>query len=322
MACEQGGRLVVVRTQEAAATGAGTASTTASAVDRLRRRSRRSIRPRPARGGRPEPTAATSTPRSRRAVASACDQRRHAALERPEERRPVGVRRRDLGTERPHEAAAALGAARSGGNTAAADMSSTEPAWMPPIRGSTSVSTTRWPELARHQGPDGAVADGAADVGPRAAAASRARPSAPREAEDAAASRRPEPGRDAQRVPVGQRAQPPPGPHRRAAGGDRHQRVAEADLAAQLDRLGPAPEEAVGAHVDDAPAEGRRCATGRRGAASLEHDDLGRVAPALGPPVSSQAAASPLMPPPTTTTRPAPCQWRRRPRSRRRPGRR
>ena len=58
---------------------------------------------------------------------------------------------------------------------------------------------------------------------------------------------------------------------------DRHERVGEPDLAAQVDGLGPTAEEAVRAHVDDAPAEfvaaQRAAEAGRR----LEHDDRGRV---------------------------------------------
>ena len=44
-------------------------------------------------------------------------------------------------------------AASSGGKTAAADMSSTDPAWMPPISGSANVPTTFWPSLRATSGP-------------------------------------------------------------------------------------------------------------------------------------------------------------------------
>ena len=46
---------------------------------------------------------------------------------------------RDFGTHGAHEAAPALRGRRSGGRVAAADMSSTEPAWIPPMRGSTNI---------------------------------------------------------------------------------------------------------------------------------------------------------------------------------------
>ncbi len=44
-------------------------------------------------------------------------------------------------------------------------MSSTDPAWMPPIIGSTSVSTMPRPNLRATSGPTERSLDGAADVG-------------------------------------------------------------------------------------------------------------------------------------------------------------
>ncbi len=70
-------------------------------------------------------------------------------------------------------------AARSGGNVAAADMSSTDPAWIPPISGSTSMSTTRRPSLRATSGPMARSPIGPRTSG-RGSTASRARPSAPR----------------------------------------------------------------------------------------------------------------------------------------------
>ena len=70
-------------------------------------------------------------------------------------------------------------AASRGGNVAAADMSSTEPAWIPPMSGSTSVSTTRRPSLCATRGPMERSPMGPRVSG-RGSRASRARPRAPR----------------------------------------------------------------------------------------------------------------------------------------------
>ena len=63
--------------------------------------------------------------------------------------------------------------------------------------------------------------------------------------------------------------------------GDRHERVGEPDLAAQVDRLGPAAEEAVGAQVDDAAAEVVAAQGAAEAGRRLEHDDRGCVAAAV-----------------------------------------
>ena len=114
------------------------------------------------------------------------------SAERPEEGRGsirgptgAGTSARSARMRLPRRCAAAS----SGGKTAAADMSSTEPAWMPPISGSTSTSTTRWPSLRADQWPDGPVADRARGRRAGAAAASRARPSCTARPEDARARR-------------------------------------------------------------------------------------------------------------------------------------
>ncbi len=70
-------------------------------------------------------------------------------------------------------------AANRGGNVAAADMSSTEPAWMPPTSGSTIMSTTREPSLWATRGPMARSPMGPRVSG-RGKSASRARPAAPR----------------------------------------------------------------------------------------------------------------------------------------------
>ncbi len=145
-------------------------------------------------------------------------------------------------------------AASRGGKVAAADMSSTEPAWIPPIRGSTSMSTTRCPSLRATSGPMARSPIGPRTSG-RGSTASRARPSAPRAPTmpDRAvgqnrvgmprawpsgnARRRPRAHTDAPRAPHG------------------HQVVGDPHLPAQLDRLGSAAEEPVGAQVDHAPPD-------------------------------------------------------------------
>ena len=165
------------------------------------------------------------------------------------------------------------------------------------------MSTTRWPSLRDTSGPMAR-----SPIGPRTSGRGQqgvaGEAQRTPDAHDAGAGRRPEPGRDPEGVALGQGAQAPAGPDRRTAGRDGHERVGEPDLAAQVDRLGPAPEEPVGPQVDHAAPEIvalQGAAEARRG---LEHGDR-RVhrAAAVAPPVSSQAAARPLMPPPTTTTR-------------------
>ena len=142
-------------------------------------------------------------------------------------------------------------AASSGGKVAAADMSSTEPAWIPPISGSTSMSTTRRPSLRATSGPMARSPIGPRDVGPgQDSVTSEAQRTT--DADDAGAGRRPEPGRDAEGVALGQRAQAPAGPDRRTPGRDGHQVVTDPHLSTQLDRLAAAAEESVRAEVDDA----------------------------------------------------------------------
>ena len=90
-------------------------------------------------------------------------------------------------------------AASSGGKVAAADMSSTEPAWMPPISGSTRVSTTRRPSLCATRGPMER-----SPIGPRCragAARRRGQGRARRDAHDARAGRVPDPCLDPECCP-------------------------------------------------------------------------------------------------------------------------
>ncbi len=255
-----------------AVTGAGVASTTASATPGGP--SDQTAQPSPSRSSRvtradsrmstPRPRRRSASVRTKRAMPPSRDQNRGGPSGSG-----AGTSARNARIRPPRRWAAAS----SGGKTDAADMSSTEPAWMPPIRGSTSMSTTRCPNFARHQRPHGAVADRAPQVRPRQDGVAREAELAP-DAEDARARRRPEPRRYAESEPVGQRAEPSAGPHGRAPFRDRDERVGESQFAAQVDRFGPAAQEAVGAHVDGAPPESvaAQCAAevGRR----LEHDDL------------------------------------------------
>ena len=172
-------------------------------------------------------------------------------------------------------------AARSGGNTAAADMSSTDPAWMPPMRGSTSASVTRGPSLRVTSGPMER-----SPSGPRTSGRGQERvaqqPEPAPQAQDAAPRGRPDAGGHAEGQALGQGAQPATGEDRGAPAGDRHQGVAESHLAGELDCLGASTEEAVGSHVHRPPAErgaAQRTAEAVRG---LEEDDGRRLARRLG----------------------------------------
>ena len=133
-------------------------------------------------------------------------QRRHAALERPEEGRARRVRSRDLGPQSPHEAAAALGGGqqrregrRRGHVVDRAGVDAADERVDQDIDDLVA-------QLARHQGPDGAVPDRAPDVGAgQHGIAGQAQHAA--RAEDPGAGRRPEPGGDARaRAPRAARA--------------------------------------------------------------------------------------------------------------------
>ena len=256
-----------------------------------------------ARAGRPEPRAGTSDPPLPQARRQRLDQRRHAAVEGPEERRPVGVRCGDLGAQRPHEAASALGGrqerreGRGGGHVV--DRAGVDAA----DEGVDQDVDDPLAELARHERPDGAVADRPPDVGPGqhgiAGEAERAA-----DAEDAGAGGRPEPGGDARA----------PGPRAACAGARGPTPTRPAPRWARVRRRAPPRgtgrrPRAGGRGTRRGPCRrrarrGPRCAAGRRGARTPRAaTTAGASAAGSAPPVSSQAAARPLMPPPTTTTR-------------------
>ena len=196
-----------------AAAGAGRASTTASAS--LAHRSPVSTtHPARARVQPPRPAcrSGSRTPRGEERRAELFDQRGHAAVEGPEQRRRIVRRRGDLGPQGAHEAAPLLGRGEERGiggrgrhvvhrtGVDAADERVHQPVDHPLA------------ELAGHERPDGAVADGPAHVGPgQQRVAGQAQ--LPAQPEDARSGRRPEPGGDAQRQALGQGAHAPAGPH-------------------------------------------------------------------------------------------------------------
>jgi len=137
------------------------------------------------------------------------------------------------------------------------------------------------PELARHQRADGAVTHRAPQV---RAGQQRvtSQPELAAHAEDPAARRGPERRGYAERQLLGQRAQPSARPHRGPAGRDRDERVAQAHLATEIDGLRPAPEEAVGAHVDRPAVEGVAADDAAQPRTGFEDGDVRRVPARLG----------------------------------------
>ena len=267
--------------RRSAVTGAGVASTTASATTTSVPDP--TAHPSGARSSRPAGAESrTSTPRCAQPRGQRADERRHAPVERPEEWRPVGVGCGHLGAHRPHEAAPALGGRqqrrerRRGGHVV--DRAGVDAADERIDQRVDDAST----ELVRHEGADGTVADRPTGVGPGQHRVAGEAEHAAR-AQDAGAGRGPEPRRDPERVPLGQRAEASAGPHGRAAGGDRHERVRQPHLPAQVDGLAPAPQEAVGTDVDD-PAPQllalQRAAEARRG---LHQGDGGCAGPTPAP---------------------------------------
>ena len=155
-------------------------------------------------------------------------------------------------------------AARSGGKVAAADMSSTEPAWMPPIRGSTRTSTTWWPSLRATRGPMERSPIGPRTSG-RGSTASRARPTSPRTPRTPLRAVGQNRVGMPMRVPLGECAQAPAGPHGRAP----RRRWAPARRRAPLRGTARSPRAAVRGNrrgpCRRRVLRGDRCAAGRRG---------------------------------------------------------
>ena len=150
--------LGVVGRRSAAATGAGAASTRPSARD---------VGPpawhtpaRPARAGLDRAGRQTTewTPRARAGRPAAPGGMPPSRDQKSGGASSAGAGRR-IGRSGAHQAPRLWAAASSRRETAAVDMSSTEPAWMPPISGSTRRSTTRRPSLRATSGPDRPVPD-------------------------------------------------------------------------------------------------------------------------------------------------------------------
>ncbi len=145
-------------------------------------------------------------------------------------------------------------AARRSGKVAAALSSSTSPAWMPPTRGSTRRSTTGRPRRRPDDLADRAVAGdapGAAVRGHQVAC----HPQRLRGAEYPRTRERPPLGRHSEGRTFGHRTQPSPCPDRRTGRADRHQLVGDAELFAQLGRLGSPREERIAGEIDGPAGE-------------------------------------------------------------------
>ena len=244
----------------------------------------------------------TSTPRSAQPGGQRADERRHAPVERPEERRPVGVGSGHLGAQRPHEAAPALGGRqqrrerRRGGHVV--DRAGVDAA---DERIDQRVDDTP-AELVRHEGADGTVADRPAGVGPGQHGVAGEAERAAR-AEDAGAGRGPEPGRDPERVPLGQVRRRPRdhtdapraaiGTSASASPTSRHRSTASRRR----------PRKPSGPTSTTRPPNSSLCSGPPRRDEASSTVTVGAPGRRPAPPVSSQAAVRPLMPPPTTTTR-------------------
>ena len=252
--------------------------------------------------GRREPDVHPAAPQRR---GQRVDQRGHTAARAPRRAavrpgRAVG----HLGPQRAHQAAPALGGGqerREGRRRRTCRRPSRRGSRR--CRGSTSMSTTRWPSLRATSGPMARSPMGPRTSG-RGSTASRASPSVAPQAE---------------RCPSGPWARTGsgcPGPGLRAAGAGgrgptpRHRGAPTGTSAsAEPDLAGTGrPPRAGGRGSRRGPGRRRgrrrpRSAAGRRaGPTPRARRPCGRVRAAAAPPVSSQAAASPLMPPPTTTT--------------------
>ena len=283
--------------------GAGVASTTASAPTVWP--ADETVHPSPARSSRSAGAESrTSTPRSPQARPERLHQGRHAALERPEEWRPVGVRCGDLGPERPHETAAALGRrqqrreGRRGGHVV--DRTGVDAA----DQGVDEDVDDLLAQLARHERADGAVADRPPDVGAgqhgvagqadqrlahrghRCERSARTGWGCPARAPRGVPRRRPRAHTDAPRAPIGTSASASPTSRHSSIASGRRPRKPSGPMSTARPPNDVAAQRAAEARrrLEQRPPSGasRRCSA---------------------PPVSSQAAARPLMPPPTTTTR-------------------
>ena len=181
-------------------------------------------------------------------------QRRHATVQRPEQRGCIGTRGGNLGPQGPHETAPSLGRRqqrREGGcrrhvvdraGVNAPDEGIHQPVDHPP------------PQLVGHQRSHRPVADGPTQVGPGQESVP-GQPGHAAQSEDARTRRGPEPGWDAQRQPFGERANPPTRPDPGPPAADGHERFAESDRVAEIERFGSATEKSIRAEIDHGAPE-------------------------------------------------------------------
>ncbi len=165
-----------------------------------------------------------------------------------------------------------IGTASSWGITAAVLMSVTDPG----VDAADQRIDQRLDDAAAlsplHQGSERAVAERPAAIVAREHGVAQ-QPGRAGRPEDPRARRRPPPGRHAEHQSLGEGAEPAAGVHGGARGADRDERVAEADLPAELRPLRSPPEEPVGADVDRGPGEDLRVQRAPEAPRRLEHDD-------------------------------------------------
>ncbi len=205
----------------------------------------------------------------------------HAAVERPEERRSVGVGCRHLRPQGAHEAAPAPRCGEQRWEHRGGRHVVDRPGVDAPDEGIDQRVGHPRPELARDERADGAVAEWPAHVGSRQQRIAQQSQPAPR-AQDAAARGRPDAGGHAEGQALGQGAQPAPGKDRGAPAGDRYQCVTELHVPGEPESLGAATEEAIGPHVHRPPSEGRTAQSTTEAVRGLEEDDGGPLAGRLG----------------------------------------
>ena len=137
------------------------------------------------------------------------------------------------------------------------------------------------PQLVGHQWAHRPVADGPAQVGPgQEGVPGQAGHAA--QSEDARTRRRPEPGRDAQRQPFGERANPPTRPDPGPPAADGHERFAESDRVAEIERFGSATEKSIRAEIDHGAPERLTVQGAAQSGRCFDQGDPGRPGPRAG----------------------------------------
>ena len=185
-------------------------------------------------------------------------------------------RRGGRAAQRPHEAAPAEAASSRAGNTAAALIFVVSPAWMPPMRGSTSRAVTSRPRRRRVISATGRSGPGLASrrAGPATRSTAGARHAQGRD--DARPGEGPEAGRHTQGQAAREPAEPPPCPHVGDAAAGRHELVTEPELPTELHGFGTAGQEGVGPEVHGAAPDRSRAELASEALVGLEDDHVGR----------------------------------------------